>query len=81
MSSTLLLGKLALITGNNKIININLLNFYYFFYCWNLGAGSGIGRATAIRFAQEGCTVIAADRNLARAEETAKKLGGKKKNF
>lgn len=53
MPSTLLLGKLAFVTG----------------------AGSGIGRAVAIRFAQEGATVIAADRNLKLAEETAKKLG------
>ncbi|KAG5667382.1 hypothetical protein PVAND_015364 [Polypedilum vanderplanki] len=59
MSSTLLLGKLAFVTG----------------------AGSGIGRATAIRFAQEGATVIAADRNFKQAEETAKKLGGKKIKF
>ncbi|CRL00756.1 CLUMA_CG014012, isoform A [Clunio marinus] len=54
MSSTLLLGKLALITG----------------------AGGGIGRATAVRFAQEGATVIVTDRKIKQAEETAKKLGG-----
>lgn len=53
MSSTLLLGKLALITG----------------------AGSGIGRAAAIRFAQEGATVIVGDRNLENAQATAKRLG------
>jgi NAD(P)-dependent dehydrogenase (short-subunit alcohol dehydrogenase family) len=53
MPSTLLLGKLAFVTG----------------------AGSGIGRAVAIRFAQEGATVIAADRNFQQAEETTKKLG------
>lgn len=42
-----------------------------------LGAGGGIGRAAAIRFAQEGATVIATDRNFQNASETAKKLGGK----
>lgn len=63
-------------------------NFYYFIYTYFpfkkcsifftfKGAGSGIGRAVAIRFAQEGATVIAADRNLKAAEETARKLGGK----
>jgi len=35
------------------------------------GAGSGIGRATALRLAGEGAAVAAADRNLAGAEETA----------
>jgi NAD(P)-dependent dehydrogenase (short-subunit alcohol dehydrogenase family) len=35
------------------------------------GAGSGIGRATALRFAAEGCTVIAADLSGERAAETA----------
>lgn len=34
------------------------------------GAGSGIGRATAVRLASEGAHVICADRNLAGAEET-----------
>lgn len=34
------------------------------------GAGSGIGRATALRFADEGATVIIADRNLQAAEKT-----------
>jgi NAD(P)-dependent dehydrogenase (short-subunit alcohol dehydrogenase family) len=34
------------------------------------GAGSGIGRATARRFAAEGATVIAADLDLERALET-----------
>jgi len=53
MSSTLLLGKLALITG----------------------AGGGIGRAAAIRFAQEGATVIVTDRKFDQASQTAKKLG------
>jgi NAD(P)-dependent dehydrogenase (short-subunit alcohol dehydrogenase family) len=35
------------------------------------GAGSGIGRATALRFAAEGGAVIAADRNLEGARATA----------
>jgi NAD(P)-dependent dehydrogenase (short-subunit alcohol dehydrogenase family) len=34
------------------------------------GGGSGIGRATAVRLAREGATVIVADRNLVGAEET-----------
>lgn len=34
------------------------------------GAGSGIGRATALRFASEGATVVVADRNLQEAEKT-----------
>lgn len=42
------------------------------------GAASGIGRASAIRFAQEGANVAVADRRLTPAEETAaevRKLG------
>jgi NAD(P)-dependent dehydrogenase (short-subunit alcohol dehydrogenase family) len=35
------------------------------------GAGSGIGRATAVTFAAHGATVACADLNLAAAEETA----------
>jgi meso-butanediol dehydrogenase/(S,S)-butanediol dehydrogenase/diacetyl reductase len=35
------------------------------------GAASGIGRATAIRFAAEGARVVIADRNVAGLEETA----------
>ncbi|MHB8384778.1 MAG: SDR family NAD(P)-dependent oxidoreductase, partial [Candidatus Binataceae bacterium] len=35
------------------------------------GGASGIGRATAIRFAEEGANVFVADRQLAAAEETA----------
>ncbi len=34
------------------------------------GAGSGIGRATALRFASEGATVVIADQNLQAAEKT-----------
>lgn len=34
------------------------------------GAGSGIGRATAIAFAIEGAKIIVADRNLSTAQET-----------
>ena len=35
------------------------------------GAGSGIGRASAIRFAREGFTVIACGRRVAPLQETA----------
>src|SRR5215210_4749537 len=35
------------------------------------GAGAGIGRAAALRFAAEGATVIAVDRDAQAAEETA----------
>jgi 3-oxoacyl-[acyl-carrier protein] reductase len=38
------------------------------------GAGSGIGRATARRFAAEGATVIAADLDLERARQTCEGL-------
>jgi 3-oxoacyl-[acyl-carrier protein] reductase len=38
------------------------------------GAGSGIGRATARRFAAEGATVIAADLDLQRARQTCEGL-------
>ena len=41
------------------------------------GAASGIGRAMAVRFAEEGAKkVICADLNLAGAEETASKING-----
>ena len=38
------------------------------------GAGSGIGRATARRFAAEGATVVAADVDLEKARETCADL-------
>ncbi len=38
------------------------------------GGGSGIGRAIAERFAREGAQVVAADRYLDRAEETAARI-------
>ncbi|MCG3857437.1 SDR family oxidoreductase [Psychrobacter sp. Ps2] len=38
------------------------------------GAGSGIGRATAIRFAEEGASVVLVGRTAATLEETAKEL-------
>ncbi|MFN7106784.1 MAG: SDR family NAD(P)-dependent oxidoreductase [Brevundimonas sp.] len=41
------------------------------------GAGSGIGRATALLLAQRGATVFGTDINLATAEETAAASGGK----
>ena len=40
------------------------------------GGASGIGRATAIRFAEEGANVFVADRHLAAAEETAASVKG-----
>ena len=45
------------------------------------GAGSGFGRATSLRFAREGATVVSTDINKATAEETTelikKEVGGK----
>jgi NAD(P)-dependent dehydrogenase (short-subunit alcohol dehydrogenase family) len=40
------------------------------------GAGSGIGRASAIRFAEEGAAVVVADIRLGRAQETADAITG-----
>jgi len=40
------------------------------------GAGSGIGRAIALGYAREGARVLAADLNLAGAEETAARASG-----
>lgn len=40
------------------------------------GAGSGIGRAISVRFAQEGALVAAASRTLGSVEETTKLAGG-----
>jgi NAD(P)-dependent dehydrogenase (short-subunit alcohol dehydrogenase family) len=41
------------------------------------GAGSGIGRATALAFAAEGARVLAADINLSSAEQTAAECSGR----
>lgn len=43
--------------------------------CLVTGAGSGIGRATAIRFAAEGASVAVADIRPAAAEATAEEIG------
>ncbi|PKB68059.1 MAG: hypothetical protein BZY81_03270 [SAR202 cluster bacterium Io17-Chloro-G4] len=40
------------------------------------GGGSGIGRATCLRFFQEGAKVVVADRNMAGAEETCQLMEG-----
>jgi NAD(P)-dependent dehydrogenase (short-subunit alcohol dehydrogenase family) len=40
------------------------------------GAGSGIGRASALRLAQEGGRIIAVDRDRARLDESASMLAG-----
>ncbi|XP_016981130.1 estradiol 17-beta-dehydrogenase 8 [Drosophila rhopaloa] len=42
------------------------------------GAGSGIGRATCRILARDGAQVIAADRNLQAAQETARELGSER---
>ncbi len=38
------------------------------------GAGAGIGRAIAIRFAREGALVVASDRDLPSAEATCREI-------
>jgi dihydroanticapsin dehydrogenase len=43
--------------------------------CVVTGAGSGIGRAVAVRLAEEGGRVLCADVNAASAEETASSIG------
>ena len=40
------------------------------------GGGSGIGRATTQRFAEEGATVVAVDIDEAGLEETARGIDG-----
>jgi rhamnulose-1-phosphate aldolase/alcohol dehydrogenase len=40
------------------------------------GGGSGIGRATALRLAEEGACVVVADRDAAAAAAVAKEIGG-----
>ena len=37
-----------------------------------MGAGSGVGRASALRFAEEGAKVVVADVDLERAKETVR---------
>jgi len=41
------------------------------------GGGSGIGRATCERFAEEGAAIVIAERDEASGRETASKIGGK----
>ncbi|QZH63210.1 SDR family oxidoreductase [Mycolicibacterium farcinogenes] len=40
------------------------------------GSGSGVGRASALRFAEEGARVVAADINLDRAKESVREIEG-----
>lgn len=76
-----LIGKLAIVTGDKKKtkqkhwhINKNKTIHY-------LGAGSGIGRSTCRLLRDYGAKVIAADRNIKAAEETAKELGDRGEYF
>ena len=39
------------------------------------GAGGGLGRASALRFAEEGARVVVADRDLDRAQSIAEEIG------
>src|SRR5262245_29729304 len=41
------------------------------------GGGTGIGRATALRLADRGCTVVVAGRRVAPLEETASQRPGR----
>jgi NAD(P)-dependent dehydrogenase (short-subunit alcohol dehydrogenase family) len=50
-----LAGKIAIVVGAGQ----------------SLGEGIGNGRATVLRFTQEGAKILAVDRDLASAEETA----------
>jgi len=64
MPGTRLAGKFAIVVGAGQ----------------GPGTGMGNGRATALRFAQEGATVMAVDRDLGSAEETVAMIakdGGK----
>ena len=45
------------------------------------GGGSGIGRAVAVRFADEGAQVIVNDVNLEGAEETVRLMGGAERGY
>lgn len=44
------------------------------------GAGSGIGRETALQFAKAGCRTVIADINKAAADETCEIIRGKSSN-
>uniref|UniRef100_UPI0021F26A9E SDR family NAD(P)-dependent oxidoreductase n=2 Tax=Mycobacteriaceae TaxID=1762 RepID=UPI0021F26A9E len=41
------------------------------------GAGSGVGRASALRFADEGARVLVADIDLDNAKETVRQIEGR----
>ena len=67
---------MKLIRRKQKIVQYILNNVCFQNFAIIAGAGGGIGRACAIRFAQEGATVIVTDRKFDQAQSTAKKLGG-----